>query len=138
VNPNRRAASSIPAHRKPYTKPTLTTYGHVKDIVKMPKGSTKADTPSGVTKSCWIAEVLYGIEAPRTLLVRGWLAEAYDQRRGWWFLIGLYTTFGQTLADLIRRGCIPAQLFVPLFDYLVVKANDDTVRMLTRNRRTRT
>ena len=95
--------------RKPYTKPRVTCYGHVKDIVQGSSG-TGADggTFNHSRAPCWIAEALYGVDTPRTLLVRGWLTEAYDQKRRWWFLISLYRTFGRPVAGLIRRGAVPA------------------------------
>ena len=120
-----------PPRRKPYSKPRVISYGHVKDIVRG-GGGTKADGPGHATKACWIAEALYGVDAPRTLLLRAWLSEAYDQERKGWPLISVYIRFGQTVARLIRRGRIPSRLFVPLFDFLVVKANDDTARMLRK------
>ena len=127
----------IPAPRKPYTKPRLTYYGHVKDIVQGGLGEGADGGALGHSKVCWIAEALYGVDTPRTLLVRGWLSEAYDQRGRWRFLISLYRTFGRSVAGLIQSGRIPARLFVPLFDSLVVKANDDTARRLKHGRRPR-
>jgi len=125
----------IPAPRKPYTKPRLTYYGHVKDIVQGGLGTGNDGGAAGHSKVCWIAEALYGVNTPRTLLVRGWLTEAYDQKRRWWFLVSLYRTFGRPVAGLIRRGGVLAQLLIPVFDYLVVKANDDTARVLKQRRR---
>jgi hypothetical protein len=107
----------------------------VKDIVQGGVGVGADGGALGHSKVCWIAEALYGVDTPRTLLVRGWLTEVYDQKRRWWFLISLYRTFGRPVAGLIRRGSVPAQLFIPLFDYLVVKANHDTARMLKQRRR---
>jgi hypothetical protein len=133
VNPDRPATGWKLPRRKPYAKPILTCYGHVKDIVKGTAGP-KSDSASA-SKACWIAEALYGVDAPRTLLVRGWLSEAYDRRCRWRFLISLYRTFGRRVAGLIQSGRLPARLFAPLFDALVVKANDDTARSLKDGRR---
>lgn len=132
-----KTEGKIPPGRKPYGKPRLIFYGHVKDIVQGGGGTKTNDAGThNATKPCWIAEALYGVDAPRTLLLRGWLSEAYDQRRRWWLVISLYMRFGRTVAGLIRSGRIPAGLFVPLFDYLFVKANDDTAQMLKQGRRT--
>jgi hypothetical protein len=93
-------------------------------------GGNMCDATGNNTHSCWIAEVLYGIDAPRTLLIRGWLSALDDQGCRWRFLISLYRIYGRRVAGLIQRGHLPARLFVPLFDHLVVKATDDTTRAL--------
>jgi hypothetical protein len=108
--------------RKPYTPPRVTSYGHVKDIIQGATGK-KSDAAGVLSKGgCWIAEVLYGVNDSRTLLLRAWLAAAYDQRRPGWRYIALYRRFGQTTANLIARGYLPRQLFQPLFDRLVENA----------------
>ena len=131
-----KAEDSTPPHRKPYEKPRLRSYGHVKDIVQGGGGTKNNDGgPGGAsTKPCWIAEALYGVDAPRTLLLRGWLVRAYDQKRRGWPLISLYKWFGPRLADLIQTRRIPSWPFARLFGYLVIRANDDTARMLKRGR----
>jgi hypothetical protein len=139
MNSKDHTSSSVPAGRKPYTKPRLISYGHVKDVVQGGGGTKTNDGGAGgpSTKPCWIAEALYGVDAPRTLLLRAWLSEGYDQRRPWWLLVSLYLVFGRSIARLIQRGRIPARLFVPLFDRLVVKANDDTAPTVKYGGRTR-
>jgi hypothetical protein len=113
----------------------VVSYGHVKDIVQGGGGSQNDPGTHNASKApCWIAEALYGVDAPRTLLVRAWLAEAYDRKCRGSFLIGLYARYGRTIAALIRSGRVPGRLFVPLFDYLVVRANADTSRALKRGR----
>jgi hypothetical protein len=108
--------------RKPYTPPRVISYGHVKDIIQGDTGK-HADGPGVLSKStCWIADVLYGANDARTLLLRAWLATAYDQRRPGWQCIALYRRFGETTANLIARGYLPRQLFQPLFDRLVDRA----------------
>jgi hypothetical protein len=136
VNSNHQATSSVPTSRKPYAKPRLICYGHVKDIVQGSGGGTLNDPRTHQsTRVCWIAEALYGVDASRTLVLRAWLSRAYEQKRRGWLLISLYARFGRTVADRIRSGHIPARLFLPLFDYLFVKANDHTARMLKASRR---
>ena len=112
------------AGRKPYTPPRVISYGHVKDIIQGATGK-HADGPGVLSKvTCWIAEVLYGVNDPRTLLLRAWLTAAYEQRRPGWRWIALYRRFGQTTANLISRGYLPRQLFQPIFDRLVENALD--------------
>ncbi|MGB7218034.1 MAG: hypothetical protein WBD07_04415 [Vicinamibacterales bacterium] len=114
--------------RKPYTKPQLISYGHVKDIVQG-SGGAMGDGGGNMSRMCWVADAIYGESSPRTTLLRAWLTRAYDERRRWWLLISVYRVCGRTVAGLIRRGHFPRRLFVPLFDYLLIQANDDTVRM---------
>jgi hypothetical protein len=110
------------ARRKPYTPPRVISYGHVKDIIQGATGK-HADGPGVLSKStCWIAEVLYGVDDPRTVLLRAWLTAVYDQRRSGWLGVALYRRFGETTANLIARGYLPRQLFQPLFDRLVENA----------------
>jgi hypothetical protein len=109
----------------------------VKDIIQG-GGGKKFDTGgspgAGNSKGCWIAEALYGVEDPRTLLLRAWLSEAYDERRPGWQFIGLYTRFGRQTADLIYRGYLPRILFRPLFDVLVAKALDASAHAILAHR----
>jgi len=127
------AESKRSAPRKPYTSPKVVSYGHVKDIIqggggkKFDSGGAKG---AGNSKGCWIAEALYGVHDPRTLLLRAWLGVAYDQRRAGWPLIALYHRFGRATAGLIYRGYLPRGLFRPLFDALVAKALDESAQAL--------
>jgi hypothetical protein len=122
MNQNDRSAGSIqqPA-RKPYSPPRLVLYGHVKDIVQGSNGNG-LDTSGNHSKTCWIAEVLYGVDDPRTLLLRAWLTCLYDERRPGWMFVALYRRFGRGTARLIAAGVLPRQLFQPLFDTLLEKA----------------
>ena len=113
--------------RKPYSPPHVVSYGHVKDIVQ---GSTGGGNDGSGThsKSCWIAEALYGPHDPRTHLLRAWVTVVYDERRPGWMFVGLYRVFGRSAAALITRGILPRVLFQPLFDTLVEKALADSAR----------
>ena len=125
------------APRKPYAPPRLVSYGHVKDIIQG-GGGKKSDAGAakgaGNSKGCWIAEALYGVEDPRTLLLRAWLSVAYEERRGGWWFIALYQEFGRATADLIYRGYLPRQLFRPLFDVLVDKALSESAQTILARR----
>ncbi len=126
------------APRKPYSSPRLVSYGHVKDIVQG-GGGKKFDAGgsqgAGNSKSCWIAEALYGVDDARTHLLRAWLAVAYDERRAGWPFIALYSKFGRPVADLIRRGYLPRTPFRLLFDVLVEKALDARAHVFVAARR---
>ena len=120
--------------RKPYTPPHLITYGHVKDIVQGTGGKKKDFSPPN-SKSCWIAEALYGVEDPRTLLLRAWVSSIYDERRPGWMFVSLYRAFGRGTAELINRGVLPRRLVQPLFDALVEKALTASAHALVAERR---
>ena len=55
--------------RKPYTPPRLIAYGHITDIIQGGTGHG-VDAGGGHSKNCWIAEALYGVDDPRTRLLR--------------------------------------------------------------------
>lgn len=107
--------------RKPYATPRLISYGHVKDIVQGANGMMN-DASGTRSRSCWIAETLYGVHDPRTLVLRAWLATVLVERRPGWRFVELYGWMGRATAALIRQGVVPRQLFRPLFDRLVEKA----------------
>jgi len=136
MSPTDNAAGSRPSapKKKPYAPPRLVSYGHVKDIVQGGGGRTTKDFGGakgfGNSKSCWIAEALYGVDDPRTLLLRAWLSVAYDERRPGWQFIAVYRRYGRTTADLIYRGYLPRGLFRPLFNVLVNKALDESAQTL--------
>jgi hypothetical protein len=73
---------------------------------------------------CWIAEVLYGIDAPRTRLVRAWLTKSYKRRdpvaR---IVVPLYRRFGVAVAGVLRNRPGLQPLFRPLFDRAVKSAH---------------
>jgi hypothetical protein len=83
-----------------------------------------------MSRPCWVAEALYGVEDPRTLLLRAWLMVAYNERRPGWVFIAIYQRFGRATANLIRRGCLPRGLFHRVFDVLVDKALDERARAI--------
>ena len=126
-----------PAGRKPYAPPRLSSYGHVKDIVQGNAGNRNDGGP-GLSKICWVAEALYGVEDPRTLVLRAWLTAIHRERRPGWLLVELYRRFGLKTADLIRAGRLPRRAFLPVFDRLAVRAFDAAARTVLDERHCRT
>ena len=134
------AASRPSPRKKPYAPPRLIAYGHVKDIIQGGGGNKASDTGGSKgfgnsKKACWIAEALYGVEDPRTHLLRAWLSSRYDARRAGWPLIALYATAGRQVAALISRGLLPRAPFRLLFDALVERALDDSALVVVAARR---
>jgi len=122
-------AETRPA-RKDYSPPRLVRYGLVRDIVKGGAGHGTDGGSAGKSKMCWIAEALYGVEAPQTLLVRAWLRQASSEHRGWRLFSHIYTLVGQQTAALIRAGYLPKATFLPLFNSLTAKAAGSYARRL--------
>lgn len=110
--------------KKPYSVPKLICYGHVKEIVQT-GGGGKSDAVNKCRNSCWIAEVLYGVEHPRTLLLRARLRIVLLRKERGWRFAALYVRFGRQTAALIARGVLPRRLFLPLFDRLTDWALDE-------------
>jgi hypothetical protein len=116
--------------RKPYTPPRLVCYGSVKDIVQG-GGGTKADGPGNPsTKSCWVAEALYGVDAPRTTLLRAWVTRQHVEKGRWRLFAALYSRYGRAAAEAIHRGRLPRQWVRPSFDFLVDTAFDASARAI--------
>ena len=110
--------------RKTYSCPQLSLYGDVAQLTRNGTGVGNDGGTPGQSRMCWIAEALYGLDSPRTLLVRSWLTESYE-RRAWWALVAvpLYRRFGQRVADRVQRDFVLRAFIQPLFDYAVCQAH---------------
>ena len=107
--------------KKPYSTPRLVTYGDFKRIVQGNAGK-KSDGLPGHTKHCWIAEVLYGPNDPRTALLRAWMSTVYMEKRAGWPLVSVYRRFGERLATVLEHNLALRRGLRVLFDHLVVAA----------------
>jgi hypothetical protein len=107
--------------KKEYQRPQLACYGDVALVTRGGKGDmTDAHTGGGMTRICWIAEVLYGVHAPRTQLVRSWLMECYEQRERWALIaVPLYRRLGRRAAAAAQRYSFIVGVLRPLFDSAV-------------------
>jgi hypothetical protein len=65
---------------------------------------------------CWIAEAIYGIDDPRTLLLRRWLITEFTKQRIGWIVVRIYVAIGQQTAWAVRRSWVLRALFTPLFE----------------------
>ena len=121
--------------KKPYRTPALAFYGDVGQVTRTGNGSTADGGSPGMSMTCWIAEALYGPDAPRTHLVRAWLKECYDRRDAWALIVvPLYRRFGERLAPVIRTHALLQRMFRPLFDCAVRKSHqENAARILSRN-----
>jgi hypothetical protein len=137
--PTTAPGSQPPAgKRKPYAAPRLISYGHVKDIVQ---GSTGNKADAGTTKQsgapCWIADVLYGVDDPRTLVLRAWLTDIRARKDRGWPWVAMYIAVGRQVAALTRRATALRFVLRPLFDALAVQAFDNRARLIADERHRR-
>ena len=107
--------------KKEYQRPQLVCYGDVALLTRGGKGEGFDAHGVGThTMPCWVAEVLYGVDAPRTQLVRFWLMERYKRREHWALIVvPLYRRLGKRVATLAGRYSIVADVLRPLFDSAV-------------------
>lgn len=118
------------AGKKKYENPRLVCYGTVTKLTKG-GGHGHGDTGGNHTKTCWIAEVLYGVDAPRTQLIRVWLTECYERREPWSLIVvPLYSRFGERIAAFLRSYPAFKGLFRPVFDLGITMAHRDRTAAL--------
>jgi len=82
------------------------------------------------TNTC---KILYGVEHPRTLLLRARLRMVLARKERGWRLAALYGRCGRKTADLIARGLLPRRLFTALFNRLTDWALDEWPGMIKRS-----
>ena len=121
--------------KKVYRSPVLSQYGDVKRLTGGGNGGAgDGGATAGKTKVCWVAEALYGIEAPSVVLVRAWLTTC-SERRDWWahIIVPLYARFGQRVASAILIFPAMKRIFRPVFDRAVRRAFQEyAVRAVAR------
>src|SRR5712692_356872 len=133
--PSMKNVVSLPSRRnevgkKKYQGPQLVCYGNVAQLTKG-VGGHGIDADGRHTKMCWIAEVIYGVDAPRTQLVRAWLSECYERREPWSLVVvPLYRRFGQRIAAFLRSCPVFKSVFRSLFDLGVKRALRDRAAAL--------
>lgn len=120
----------IQSGKRKYKAPRLICYGDVATVTRG-AGQGRVDGKSGTSRNCWIAEALYGVDAPRTQLVRAWLSECYERREPWSLVVvPLYHRFGQRTAVFLRGFPAFKSVFLPLFDLGVRRAHRDRATAL--------
>ncbi len=126
MDSKRSAEEKLPIARKPYTSPRLVIYGDLHQLTKAKPG--RASEGAGLTHRtppCWIAEVLYGAEDPRTHLLRSWLTQVYIRTLAGSFVVQLYVACGRQIARLAKRSSWLRGFLRPLFDAAVARALRD-------------
>ncbi len=96
------------------------SWGWAKNVLAPVLGA--AGQAAGGAKYCWIAEAVYGIDDPRTFMVRAWLTGPFMATRFGSVVMGLYRRFGQRIAAIARRSRMLRAALKPLFDIALRKA----------------
>src|SRR4051812_12458168 len=106
----REDSATAKTARKPYKRPELERYGDVTQITRGQQSNMAGDAGGAATKmGCWIAEALYGVDAPRTVLVRAWLNDRYEAHVAWArFIMPLYRRYGVRIARRVRASVLLA------------------------------
>jgi hypothetical protein len=107
--------------KKPYSAPRLVKYGDLRQLTR--GGTGRRRDAIGRTRICWIAEVLYGADDPRTHLLRMWLVDVYSKTAIGSIVVALYKLFGRELSALVRRSSLLRQMLRPVFDAGLVRAH---------------
>jgi hypothetical protein len=107
--------------RKVYRSPVLEQYGDLGALTRGGGGHGN-DAPGGFTKVCWIAEVLYGPDDHRTLVLRKWLTSVYSRTTIGSAVVALYRASGERVARWARRSALLRRMLTPLFDAGVTAA----------------
>jgi hypothetical protein len=129
-NPVSLPSARSEASKKKYQGPKLVCYGTIEKLTQG-AGTHGNDGTGSQTKNCWIAEAIYGVDAPRTQLVRVWLSDCYEQRQLWSLVVvPLYRRFGQRIAAFLHSFPFFKSLFRPLFDLGVRRAHRDRAAVL--------
>lgn len=77
--------------------------------------------------TCWIAETLWGVDDPRTHLVRHWLNTSFVQTKFGSFVMKMYEKYGRKVAAFLRAFPLAKFLFRPFFDRALSKAVAEAV-----------
>jgi hypothetical protein len=112
--------------KKPYSLPRLVKYGDLRKLTRGNHGfksDAGASTASKLGRPCWIAEVLYGPEDPRTHLLRMWLVDVYSKTPVGSMVVAVYRKFGPEAAALAKRSSLLRGILRPVFEAGLVRAH---------------
>jgi hypothetical protein len=116
-----KLARNSPTPKKPYSAPRLVKYGDLRQLTRGSHGR-RADRSVTPSRPCWIAEVLYGTDDPRTHLLRIWLVDVYSKTAVGSVVVAVYRRFGRELSVLVRRSSLLRGVLHPVFEAGLVRA----------------
>jgi hypothetical protein len=105
--------------KRPYEPPKLVQYGDLQKLTRNGLGGSGDGTNGGQlnhSKQCWIAEVLFGVDDPRTQILRVWLSDIYVHTAAGKPIVAIYRAIGRQVAALARRSAILRSMLRPLFE----------------------
>jgi hypothetical protein len=121
------AHNDAPEPKKPYSAPRLVKYGDLRQLTRGNHGFLSDAGGASATKfgrrPCWIAEVLYGAEDPRTYLLRMWLVDVYSKTPAGSMVVAVYRKFGPEMAALAKRSSLLRGILRPVFEAGLVRAH---------------
>lgn len=121
-------AHKAPEPKKPYSAPRLVKYGDLRQLTRgthgfrSDVGGPTPSRPGRPPNPCWIAEVLYGAEDPRTHLLRMWLVDVYSKTPVGAMVVAVYRKFGPEMAALAKRSSLLRGILHPVFEAGLVRA----------------
>lgn len=107
--------------KEPYSAPRLVKYGDLRQLTRGGRGRRR--DAIGRTRICWIAEVLYGADDPRTHILRIWLMDVYSRTALGSIVVAAYGRIGRQLSTLARRSSLLRGILRPLFEAGLVRAH---------------
>ena len=105
--------------KRPYGPPKLVEYGDLQKLTRNGNNGSGDGNNSGhvdQSKSCWIAEALFGVDDPRTHILRAWLNGVYAQTAAGKLLMATYRAVGRVVAAVARRSALLRLVLRPLFE----------------------
>lgn len=87
-----------------------------------------AGTIAAGAAGCWIAEALYGIDDPRTHLLRSWLNLEFKQRAFGRIVMAVYLRYGQRIAAIAKKSIVLRIILRPLFELALSSAIAERTR----------
>ena len=122
-------AHDAPEPKKPYSTPRLVKYGDLRQLTRgnhgfiSDAGAATASRLGRGANPCWIAEVLYGADDPRTRLLRMWLVDVYSKTPVGSMVVAVYRKFGREIAALAKRSSLLRGILRPVFEAGLVRAH---------------
>lgn len=81
-------------------------------------------------KGCWIAEAIYGVDDPRTHLVRAWLNGPFKATKIGSIVMKLYLKYGERIAEKVKKSKTLKAVLKPLFDMALGCALRDAAKRM--------
>ena len=104
--------------KRPYQPPKLVEYGDLQKLTRNGANGSGDGNNSGhvdQSKACWIAQALFGVDDPRTHILRAWLNGIYAQSTAGKVVMATYRAVGRQVAAVAKRSSALRAVLRPLF-----------------------